>query len=177
MPERTGRPECEQAKGKFEHAHARSAPKRIQACNNSAPCAVRAWHASRALGAGAYPHHAGQDLRTHDAKKTRRRPPRQHEVGTVAPGGPSMPSRRLEPTSGPSGSSTKAPPRRLPGHVPVHPVGRPDRPTRLPQTNSQTVAWLTYLSATYAANVPNAPRQKGKQERQANQHNRAKGPT
>ena len=65
---------------------------------NTAPNgAVRVWHASRALGAGAYPHHAGQDLRAHDAKKTRQCPPHQHEVGTVAPGTPSMPSRRLRP--------------------------------------------------------------------------------
>ena len=48
----------------------RYARRQIQHMQKHGYCAVRAWHASRALSRGAYPHHAGQSLRAHGVEKT-----------------------------------------------------------------------------------------------------------
>ena len=93
----------------------RYARRQIQNMQKHLYSAVRAWHASRALGRGAYPRHAGQSLHAHGVEKNaRRRPPRQHEVGT----GGTRQTPHAEPppraNSGPSGSSARAPP-----HFPI----------------------------------------------------------
>ena len=79
----------------FSHAHAMSAPKRIRA-NSTCSCAMRAWHASRALGEGAYPRHAGQSLHAHGAagaaappaptRSRRERPQASHRSQAAASG-------------------------------------------------------------------------------------------
>ena len=56
---------------------------------------MRAWHASRALGEGAYPRHAGQSLHAHNAKKCDDALRASTELAREAPGRPHMPSFQL----------------------------------------------------------------------------------
>ena len=126
----------------FNHAHANPATERIQTIHHANICsetnstmqklscsAVRAWHASWALGAGAYPRHAGQGLHAHSAKKVRRHPPHWHEASTggtrQTPHAEPPPRAQLSP----SVSSARAPPHSL--TVPLSAVARPRHPTRV----------------------------------------------